>query len=100
MAVSYSISIPYSLTSITEGSGFCRTIGSSSVGSTCSRSTHHRSEFGAKEIWCFGFNSMQSVCLHKECPQHCDMCYRIKEIRLETYMTQSEQIPYPSIKSG
>jgi hypothetical protein len=36
----------------------------------------------SKQIWCFGCNSMQSVCLHKGCPEHCDMCNRIKEIRL------------------
>lgn len=36
----------------------------------------------SKQIWCFGCNSMQNVCLHKGCPEHCDMCNRIKEIRL------------------
>src|SRR5215831_11299922 len=38
----------------------------------------------SKQIWCFGCNSMQRICLHKGCPQHCDMCNRIKEIRLNT----------------
>ena len=36
----------------------------------------------SKQIWCFGCNCMQSVCLHKGCPEHCDMCNRIKEIKL------------------
>ena len=36
----------------------------------------------SKQIWCFGCNSMQIVCLHKGCPEHCDMCNRIKEIKL------------------
>ena len=40
------------------------------------------SQLSSKEIWCFGCNSMQIECLHKECPQHCDMCDRIREIRL------------------
>ena len=51
-----------------------------------------------KEIWCFGCNCMQSVCNHRECPEHCDMCMRIKEIRLQA--SGSEQIPYPIVKPG
>ena len=53
------------------------------------------SQLSVKEIWCFGCNSMQIVCLHKECPKHCDMCDRIKEIRLNTL--ENKQILYARI---
>jgi hypothetical protein len=41
-----------------------------------------------QEIWCFGCNSTMALCNHNECPEHCDMCVRIKEIKskLERYM--------------
>lgn len=35
----------------------------------------------SKQLWCFDCNMTQSVCLHKACPEHCDICNRIKEIR-------------------
>jgi hypothetical protein len=44
----------------------------------------------SKQIWCFGCNCMQNVCIHNECPQHYNMCDRINEIRLKA----SEEIPY------
>ena len=34
----------------------------------------------SKNLWCFNCNSVRVVCIHDECPEHCDMCTRIKEI--------------------
>src|SRR5919202_3819112 len=31
-----------------------------------------------KELWCFACNSMKITCLHECCPEHCNMCDRIK----------------------
>lgn len=51
----------------------------------------------SKQIWCFACNCMQNVCLHKECPQHCDMCARIKEIRSKA--SGYKRILYTKIES-
>ncbi len=53
-----------------------------------------------KQIWCFRCNCMQSVCIHRKCPQHCDMCDRIKEIRLRASEAQTAQMLYSDIMSG
>jgi hypothetical protein len=37
-----------------------------------------------KEVWCFACNSMKITCLHDCCPEHCNMCYRIKAILTRT----------------
>ena len=35
----------------------------------------------SKQIWCFNCNSMRNVCIHDSCPEHCDLCFRIKKIK-------------------
>ena len=37
-----------------------------------------------KEVWCFACNSIKITCLHDCCPEHCDMCDRIKAILMRT----------------
>jgi len=37
-----------------------------------------------KELWCFACNSVKTTCLHDNCPEHCDMCDRIKAIVMRT----------------
>jgi hypothetical protein len=37
-----------------------------------------------KELWCFNCDSMRIVCLHDSCPEHCDLCLRIKAIIMES----------------
>ena len=38
----------------------------------------------SKELWCFNCNCIKGVCLHNECPQHCDMCIRIRELAIKS----------------
>lgn len=38
----------------------------------------------SKELWCFNCNSMRIVCLHDSCPEHCDLCLRIKAIIMKS----------------
>ena len=40
--------------------------------------------FPPKELWCFNCNCTIAVCIHDNCPRHCDMCTRIREIMLKT----------------
>ena len=37
-----------------------------------------------KELWCFACSSMKVTCLHDCCPEHCNMCDRIKAIVMRT----------------
>jgi hypothetical protein len=37
-----------------------------------------------KELWCFNCDSMRIVCLHDSCPEHCDLCLRIKAIIMKS----------------
>ena len=40
----------------------------------------------SKELWCFNCNCVKTVCLHNSCPDHCDLCDRIKEIAIKSSM--------------
>jgi hypothetical protein len=50
--------------------------------------THIMSSFSTspKELWCFACNSVKLTCLHDSCPEHCDMCDRIKAIAIICYL--------------